>query len=214
MLVAIHRRDVAARARDLDRHDLVVEPARFLRRDRALMGPERALVLLRAGDLILTAKVLRRLEHPARHRVMDAARGDAGPAEAVVEDDLLAARPPADRRRVELDLAHALRPAGQHDVAGPGLDLHDGPDHRLQAGAAPAVQLGAGDLDRQACVERGDAAQGRRLTVGVTLPEDDVVDPSGIDAGALDDRGDHGGAQGGRWHVLEHAAVAAYRGAD
>src|SRR5215475_7478525 len=115
MLVAIRHRDVVA-------------PARFLRRDRALMGPERELVLLRAGDLIFTAKVLRRLEHPARHRVVDAACGDAGPAEAVVEDDLLAARPPADRRRVELDLAHALRPAGQHDVASPGLDLHDGPD--------------------------------------------------------------------------------------
>ena len=98
MLVAIHHRYVAAPVRDLDRHDLVVEPARFLRRDRALMGPERKLVLLRARDLVLTAKVLRRLEHPARHWVVDAARGDAGPAETVVEDDLLAARPPADRR--------------------------------------------------------------------------------------------------------------------
>src|SRR5271170_4306835 len=98
MLVAIHHRAAAAPIRDLDRHDLVAEPPRFLRCDRALMGPERELVLLRARDLIFAAKVLGRLEHPARHWVMHAARGDTGPAETVMEDDLLAAGPPADRR--------------------------------------------------------------------------------------------------------------------
>jgi hypothetical protein len=67
MLVALHHCAPAAPVWDLDRHDLVVEPPRFLRRDRTLMGPERKLVLLRARDLILTAKVLRGLEHPARH---------------------------------------------------------------------------------------------------------------------------------------------------
>jgi len=90
--------------------------------------------------------------------------------------------------------------------------LHDGPDHRLQAGAAPAIQLGARDLDRQARVERGDAAQGGRFAVRVTLPEDYVVDQFGIDAGALDDRGNDGGAEGSRLDVFEHAAVAADRG--
>src|SRR3984957_874336 len=76
-------------------------------------------------------------------------------------------------------------------------------------------QRDAGAVDVEAVeVGRGDAAQGGRLTVGVTLPEDDVVDQFGIDAGALDDRGDHGGAQGSRLHVFKHAAVAAYRGAD
>ena len=84
MLVAIHHRDVAVPVRDLDRHDLVVEPARFLCRDRALMGPERELVLLRAGDLILTAKVLRRQDPEATVTAGNASGQNDGAAACLV----------------------------------------------------------------------------------------------------------------------------------
>ena len=57
---------------------------------------------------------------------------------------------------------------------------------RLQAGAAAPVDLQAGDGDRQAGVEHGDAADRRGLAARVALAEDHVVDRLTREPGAVE----------------------------
>ena len=115
---------------------------------------------------------------------------------------------PAHRVHVELDLAHALDAAGEDDVGDAGLHLHSGEADRLEAGAAAAVELEARHLHRQAGGQRGDAADGGRLPVGVAVPEDAVLDDGGVYLRAFQDGGDHDPRQGFRVHVSQRAAVA------
>ncbi len=111
-----------------------------------------------------------------------------------------------------LGLAHRLRAAGQHDLGHPAADLAGGQQHGLQPGAAAPVDLHAGHGDRQPGVEGRDPADAGGLAVGVALPEDDVVDDLGVDAGAGHQLADDGRAELGGRDVLERAAVAADRG--
>ena len=143
VLVAVDAARAVLAVGDLDGDDLLGERAALVRVDRPLVGAQGELVLLLARDRVLAAEVLGRLDHPARHRVVGAAGGDAAADQAVLEHRAAGAGAPAQRGRVELGLAHALGAAGQHEVGGPGLHLHRRVDHRLQPGAAAAVDLQA-----------------------------------------------------------------------
>ena len=130
--------------------------------------------------------------------------------EPVGELDAAALDAPADAHRVELGLAHAVDSAGQDELGGAGLDLHAAEHDRLQPRAAAAVELQAGHLDAEARVERGDAADRRRLAVRIALAEDHVVDLARRQRGARDELGDHRRGERGRRHVAEHAAEASH----
>ena len=159
-------------------------------------------------DAVLPPQVLGRLDHPAGHRVVVAAGRLARPGEPVEQRDRAAAGAVAQRGRVVLDLAHALRTAGDHEVRHAALHLHRAVHHRLQPRAAPTVQLEAGRLDRQPGVERRDAADGRRLAVRVALTEQHVVDVVGAEPRALHECLDDRRGQCRRRQAAEHPSGA------
>ncbi len=194
-------------ARHDDRDQLVGERPALLGVDGPLVRARRQLVLRLPRDGVLPPQVLRGLEHPALDDVVDAARGDPAAGQPVVHDRAAAAGAPAHRQRVVLDLAHALRTAGQHDLGHPAADLPGGDQDGLQPGAAAPVDLHAGHRDRQAGVERRHPSQAGGLAVGVALAEDDVVHLLRRDAGAGEQLADHGRAERRRRHVLERTAV-------
>ena len=94
------------------------------------------------------------------------------------------------------------------------LDAHARVEHRLQPGAAAAVHLQARHVDREAGVERRDAAQRGGVATGVRLAEDDVVDRLGRHAGAPHQCRDHRRSQLLDRDVPEHAAEAADGGPE
>ena len=75
----------------------------------ALLGAHRELVLLLAGDAVVAAQVLGRLQHAAGDRVVLAAGGLAGADEAVHQLDAAAADAGAQAERVVLDVATSTR---------------------------------------------------------------------------------------------------------
>jgi hypothetical protein len=86
-----------------------------------------------------------------------------------------------------LDAAHGLGPAGDDQFRDARADLHGGVQHGLQAGAAPAVDLGSGNADAQPGVQRDDASQRREFAGRVAVAQDDVVDVTVAEAGAAGD---------------------------
>ena len=173
------------------RHDLVGEPARVARRRGPAMAADGELVLLGARDAVVAAQVLGRLDHPAGHREVGAARGDPPAGQPVVQQHTgPAAHTPAHGGRVERRARHRLGPAREHDVRYPAPHLHRRVEDGLQARAAAAVDLQPGGGHREARVQRDDPADRGRLHRRVAVPEQDVVDGVGRDAGALDDRAD------------------------
>ena len=207
VLIGVHHQIPPAPV-DGDRDDLLVEGALLLGGDGAPVRTQGELVLLRTGDPILAAQVLRRLDHAAGNRVVDAPGGHPAPSEPVEHLDVLRAGAPAHGRRVVLGLAHGLHASGEHDLAGPGLDLHGGVDDALQSRPAAPVELVAGHRDGQPGVQGGHPPDPRRLSVGVALTEEDVVDLLGGHTGARQHLDDDGRRQLGGGHVTEHPAVS------
>ena len=68
-----------------DRHDLVGEPAGRCAAAARWWTADGELVLLLAGDAVLAAQVLGRLDHAAGHRVVPAAGGDPAAGQPVVQ---------------------------------------------------------------------------------------------------------------------------------
>ena len=85
-----------------------------------------------------------------------------------------------------------------------------GGENSLEPRTAAAVELHPRHIDAQAGVERRDAAEGRRFAVGIALPENHVVDVLGVDAGALDERGEHGCGERFDRHGLQRAAESSH----
>jgi len=172
-------------------HDLPCERAAALRGDRAFVRAQRQRVLLVPGDRVLPAHVLGRLQHPSRHRMIDPAGVHARPFETILELESPGLHAPAWPGRVELGLAHAVDAARQHQLGGAGAHLHTPVQNRLQPRAAAPVDLQAGHLHGQPGVERGHAADRRRLAACVALPHDHVVDVLAVQPRAADELGDH-----------------------
>ena len=81
------------------------------------------------------------------------------------------------------DARHRLDAAGEDEVLPAGGDLLGGDVDGLQAGGAEAVELDAGDRVRQAGLDRGGLGDvGALVADGGDAPEDDVVDPVGVEA--------------------------------
>ena len=104
-----------------------------------------------ARDAVLPAQVLRGLDHAAGDGEVRAAGGDPAAGQRVVQQHPgPGAGTPAHRGGVERRVAHRLRATGEQHVATPGLHLHRRVQHGLQPRAAAAVDLHAGDGDREA----------------------------------------------------------------
>ena len=142
MLVAVDDHvGLATLAGDGDRHQFVVESARLMCGDGALVRPDRQFVLFLARDSIFAAQVLCGFDHPAVDGMACAACGFAGAVEAVEKIDPALAHAGAQTQRVVLDIGHRLCPAGHDDSGGAGGDLAGRVEHRLQARPTAAVDL-------------------------------------------------------------------------
>ncbi len=209
MLVTVDPIFAAFAVCDRHRDDLLRERPVGLSVDGAPVRVERELILLGARDRVFAAEVFGRLEHSPRDRIVEAAGRYARAREAIVQLGTARAGAPAQRDRVQLRLAHALGAAGEHELGRARLNAHRRVDHRLQPGAAAAVDLEPWSLDRQAGVERRDAADRRRLAVRVALAEQYVVDLVGRQLRALQQLSDHGPRELLRRYVLEDPAEPA-----
>jgi hypothetical protein len=211
MFIHVHDRVSAPRG-DRHRHDLLLEAPVPLCGDSPAVRIDCELVLRLTTDRELATEVLRRLDHAALDRVVLATGGDAATGDTVPHLDRVPAISETPAKGVVLGLAHALGTACDDHVAGTGLHTHRCVQYRLQCRATPAVELLTRDGDRETGVQRCHAADGRRLTVGVALTEDDVVDRSRVYPGALHKATQDRGRQPGCGNILESAAVLAHGG--
>ena len=213
MLVGIDN-DLAPSRRDGERNDLLGEAPVALRGDRALVRDQGEPVLRLARDAVLATEILGGLEHASWDRIVATAGGDPAAGDPVRQGRGITAHAESQSERIVLGLAHALRPAGDDEVADPRLDAHRCIDHRLQPRAAAAVELKTRHRHRQSRVESSDPADRGSFAVRVALTEDDVVDLRDIDVRASYDLLDDGRRQRGRRDVLEDPAVAPHGGSQ
>src|SRR5260221_1755490 len=164
----------------LDRHDLILELARLLRRRRLAVAGDGDLLLLLAGDLVLARDVLGSLAHR-----------DVGLRGFLDEAGM--------RHRVEAHHrhpGHRFDPGADEGLAGIELDCARRHVDGLHRGTAEAVDRGGGDGDRQMreeARETGDVEP--LLALGHGAADEDVLDILRLDPGARDEAGDHGGEQ-------------------
>src|SRR3546814_3009740 len=92
----------------------------------------------------------------------------------------------ANSRGLIFDVRHAFRAARDHHVRRARLHHHCGLDDRLQSRTASAVELEARHRLRETRREPGPAPDARRFPARIALPDNDIVDPFGVDAAALD----------------------------
>ncbi len=205
-------REVDGVALDLDRHrnDLVVEAALGPGGGGPAVGLDRERVLALTGDPVLLGEVLGGDAHEDRvERIGEAAHHGV--------DELRLPHPgaPARARHPVRAAAHRLGPAGERHRCLSGLDRLAGGDDRLHAGAAQAVDGVGRNLLRDAGLHPDDPAHVHVARLGVDdVAEDDVVDPLGLHAGALEGRGRGRSAEVARGHACEALAVRADCGAS
>lgn len=198
-----------------DGHDLVVEPALGGCHGGAVVGADRVLVLLLAGDAVLLPHRLGGLDHPAGQRVPAATGGQPAAGDRVVQHHAgTAAGAPPHGRGEERRVAHRLGATGQYDIAHPGLHLHGRDEYGLQTRPAAPVELHAADRQRQARVECGHPADRGSVHRRVAVPEHDVVDRFGRQPGPLHHLPDHHSAQLLRGDIAQRASEGADRGPD
>ena len=201
---------------DLDRDDLVVEPAGLDRGDRPPLALERERVLALAVDAVALGDVLRGLAHRVRVVHLGELRVEEAPAERRVLELARAAVPGAGR------LGHHVRRPGHrfHAAADEHVAVADGDRvrgrvDRLQPGPAQPIDGQPADLDREAGQQHGHP---RHVAVVlarlVRAAEDHVLDQRRVDAGAVDDGPQHERGEVVRADARERPAVAADRRPD
>ena len=201
-------RERLARARGLDRDDLLVEATLLDGRGGALLAEQREGILLLARDVLLLGDLLGRDAH-----LIPAERIGQQRERAV--DRLARAQPPARALAVgeERLPAHRLVAAGDDDARLAGEDRLRAAHDRLQARGAEAVDVHRRRRRRQARAERAaPGVVGIRPDLG-DLAHHDLVDLAAVDADARDHLADAGGAEVRRLDVLERSAEAADGGA-
>jgi hypothetical protein len=128
----------------------------------------------------------------------------------VVQAHAARALAPAHVGGVVLDVAHAFNAAGHDHIGRAGLHHHRGHGYGLQAAGAAAVQLHAGNLHREASLQRHPAPGARHFAVGVGMREDHVVDASRVQPGAGHHGACHAGTELFNGYVAQAAAECAY----
>ena len=121
---------------------------------------------------------------------------------------------PAHVRRVEHHVAHRFGTAGDDEIIVAARHLHARLDHRLQTGAAAAIDLHARHRHRQPRVQGDHPPDRGCLHARVAVPDDHVLAPTRVRsrcARAALQRG-HPEIDGGQ--RLEHAVVAPDRRAN
>src|SRR3546814_4201169 len=117
---------------------------------------------------------------------LDRLRHEPSPRQTVVHFDAAEPRALANSRGIIFDVRHAFRAARDHHVRRARLHHHCGLDDRLQSRTASAVELEARHRLRETRREPGPAPDARRFPARIALPENDIADPFGVDAAALD----------------------------
>ena len=175
------------------------------------MAAQSVLVLLLAGYLVLLGQILGRFHH-AGDVAEPLLRRDGlpRPHQPVVEGLGAEAAAPAGLVDVVLGVAHALDATGNHRVGVFGLHQHGGVEDRLQARGTAAVKLVAGHLDGQVGLECGQTSNGGILAAGIAAAQDDVVQPGGVDAAALDGFLDNQGCQVGGGNIAQASAKSGH----
>jgi hypothetical protein len=95
------------------------------------------------ADPVYRPQILRSLEHSAGHWIVAFSCGGARPIQLMGEHCGAGSSAPAQPRRVELDLTHALCVVGEYDIVGASRDRHRGVDHGHEVRAALPVDLHA-----------------------------------------------------------------------
>ncbi|EAU67365.1 hypothetical protein STIAU_7928 [Stigmatella aurantiaca DW4/3-1] len=191
------------------RGNLLLEPARLLRRGEALLREDGILVHRVLGELVVHRELLGR----QRHGHAGVAVREGAP-EHVLQAPLAQRQPPARAPDDVGRLAHGLGPSGQH--AGGLLGEHHlrGGDEGLEARATQPVDAQRRHRHRHARAQphvarQVDGVRARLHDVAV----DDVLDPLGRDAGLGEGRlrGLHPQIRGAQ--LLEASPIGAKRGA-
>jgi hypothetical protein len=136
-------------------------------------------------------------------------RAFSASVEAVVQHRPARPATPTYVGGVMLDAAHALNPAGQHNVGGTGLHSHSRSNDRLQAAPTAPIDLNAGDVFGQPGVQGYPAADARHFGVRIRLREAHVVYMFGVDARVLHDGFDDRGGKVFDWHGAQRLTVSA-----
>ena len=201
-LVPCHDLGRVAVGGDLDGHDLGLQVALVAGRGRVQVALHAELVHGLALDAVLAGDQLG--GDALRHHVVEL--GQLG-REGV-------ARPLHDRG-AHRHPRHRLHASRDGDVADAGLDQVGREVDGLLTGAALAVDGGGGCLDREARRQPGVAGDVDGLLAGLHhVPEDDVFDQPGLDAGAVDQLLQHHGSQDDRVEVFELAVALAHGGTN
>ena len=193
---------------DLDGHDLLLEPARLYRRDRATMRLDREFVLRLAGYAVGLRQVLGRDSHV---HLVERVRERAD--DRVHERRLAQPRAPARALHPVGAPAHRLGTAGERHLRVAGLDHLGSRDDRLQAAATQAVDRQRRRFLRNPGVDPHDARQIVVLGRGVDdVAEHNLLELCGVQPRALDCRAGGSCSELARWNVTQTAPEGADRG--
>ncbi len=154
MLILIEDKRRALALGNLDRHNLVLEPAFICGVLGVVMGPQGNLVLLFARDVVFFGQVLRGQAHDQ----IAIGVGQTFP-DAVGHDAVLDALAPAGVLEHIRHAAHHFNAAGDGDIHVAEHDLLGRVNNGLHARGAVAMHGHAGHFDGQPCLEHRNARQ-------------------------------------------------------
>ena len=217
MLIACHdERRLALALRNLHRHELAREEAAPGSRRRALLTAQREAVLIRARDVELRGDVLAGLRHGVDAEAFLQARIDETPADGGVEDLGVAAEGTVRLRHHEWRARHRFDAPGDRELHLAGTDRAGGDRHRIEPGAAEAIDRGPRHRYRQSREQprhASDVAVVLARLVGAA--EEHLLDCGRIERRlALEERRDGDRRQVIGAHRCERTAVAPDRRAD
>ncbi len=207
---------IALAARDRHRDDLAGKPAARLRGRGALLRAQRKGILVGACNAEVGGDVLRGFGHRVDAELPLQRRVDEAPSHRGVVDRIAARKRGVRLRHHERRARHALDAAGHHQLGLAGADGARADAHRIQAGAAQAIDGRRRHALRQAGEQRGHARDVAVVLAGlVGAAVVDVVERSPVDAGmARHQRPERHRGQVVGPHAGQCTAIAADRRAD
>ena len=206
-MIVLRERRLPLPRHDVDGHDLLGKTAVGPRARRELLAAQRVFILRLARDAVFHRAVLR----GDRHRAA-AVRIEQRFPQRVFELRVIHAQAGAHAADDVRRLRHALHAAGERDARLAQLNQLRAADRRLQSGSTQAVDGERRHFDRHAGLQADMTRAVERVAAGLHhVAEDDVIDPGGIDVGALHRGagGDH--AEVDRGEILQRADELAHR---
>ena len=213
--IVIEYQRIALFLRHRHGHEFIIKQSR---------GPSRSGALVRAGGIciggfagypIILCQIFGGFDHSGDHaKPFGWLRHQPSACQPVVQDQIAGTCAFADVGAIMLDIRHRFRAARDHHIGHARLDHHRRIDHRLQARAAAPIEHIAGHLERETSGQPRPVANRRRFAIAIALGKNDIIDPRGIDLGALHQCLEHNRAQIGGGERGKRAAEFADGGAD